>query len=161
MNLFDFAMKMELDGKVLYEKFAGQTEHVGLKTIFTSLAADEQKHYDIISTLKSGVENSMAETAVLDSAKSVFQGLSEDTALLGGMRKSLDGYYLAMKIEADSVRLYEDMAGKEERAGTKMLLQKIAGEEKKHYNIMENLYNLVLAPEIYLAWGEFSNLKEF
>jgi len=42
-----------------------------------------------------------------------------------------------------------------------MLLQKIAGEEKKHYNIMGNLYNLVLAPEIYLAWGEFSNLKEF
>jgi rubrerythrin len=161
MNLFDFAMKMELDGKALYEKFAGQTAHVGLKSIFTELAADEQKHFDIVSSLKSGVESSMAETTALNSAKSVFQGLSEDTTLLGGIRKSLDGYYLAMKIEADSVRLYEDMAGKEERIATKMLLQKIAEEEKKHYNIMENLYDLVLAPDIYLAWGEFSNLKEF
>jgi len=42
-----------------------------------------------------------------------------------------------------------------------LLLQKIANEEKKHYNIMENLYDLVLAPQTYLAWGEFSNLKEF
>jgi rubrerythrin len=161
MNLFDFAMKMELDGKELYEKFAGQTAHVGLKSIFAALAADEQKHFDIVSSLKSGVESSMAETTALDSAKSVFQGLAKDNTLLGGIRKSLDGYYLAMKIEADSVKLYEDMAGKEDRTATKMLLQKIAEEEKKHYNIMENLYDLVLSPEIYLAWGEFSNLKEF
>jgi rubrerythrin len=161
MNLFDFAMKMELNGKELYEKLAGQTDHVGLKAIFTSLAADEQKHYDIVNALKSGAESSMAETTVLDKAQSVFRGLMEDKILLGSMRKSLDGYYFAMKIEADSVRLYEDMARKETRAETAMLLQKIADEEKKHYNIMENLYDLLLAPQTYLAWGEFSNLKEF
>jgi rubrerythrin len=161
MNLFDFAMKMELDGKELYEKFAGETGHVGLKAIFTSLAADEQKHYDAVKALKSGGESRMAETTVLDSAKNIFQGLREETAHLAGMRGSLDGYRFAMKIEADSVRLYEDMAGREKRAETGMLLQKIADEEKKHYNIMENLYDLVLAPTTYLAWGEFSNLKEF
>ena len=161
MNLFDFAMKMEMDGKSYYLQLAEQSAHVGLKSIFTSLAADEQKHYDAVNFMKSGVESSMAETTVLDAAKNVFQGLVQDKTLLGSMRKSLDGYYLAMKVEADSVRLYEDMASKETREKTALLLQKIANEEKKHYNIMENLYDLVLAPQTYLAWGEFSNLKEF
>jgi len=53
------------------------------------------------------------------------------------------------------------MAKKENRADVVQLLLKIANEEKKHYNIMENLYDFVLAPQNFLAWGEFSNLKEF
>ena len=161
MNLFDFAMKMELDGKAYYERLAEQTFHEGLKAIFTMLSADEQKHYEAISNLKSGIEGFITETTVHETAKNVFQGLKEDKILLGSMHKSLDAYYFAMKIEADSVRLYEDMARKEKRAETAQLMQKIADEEKKHYNIMENLYDLLLAPQTYLAWGEFSNLKEF
>jgi rubrerythrin len=85
----------------------------------------------------------------------------DDRALLGGLRKDLDGYRHAMKIEADSVKLYGDMAKKEKRQNMAQLLLKIADEEKRHYNIMENLYDFVLEPQNYLAWGEFSNLKEF
>jgi len=41
------------------------------------------------------------------------------------------------------------------------LLLKIAGEEHKHFNILENIFHFVNAPNQYLAWGEFSNLDEF
>ena len=44
MNVFDFAIKMELDGKAFYEKLAKGTNIAGLQTIFSRLAADEQKH---------------------------------------------------------------------------------------------------------------------
>ena len=53
------------------------------------------------------------------------------------------------------------MAKKENTIEIVQLLLKIVNEEKKHYNIMENLYDFVLAPQNYLAWGEFSNLKEY
>ncbi len=36
----------------------------------------------------------------------------------------------------------------------------IANEEKKHFNILDNLCDFTLAPQNYLAWGEFSNLKD-
>ena len=45
MDVFDFAMKMELQGKAFYETQAALTQIIGLKTVFTGLAADEQKHY--------------------------------------------------------------------------------------------------------------------
>jgi len=161
MNVFDFAMRMEMDGKAHYEKLAAGTPLVGLKKIFGMLAADELKHFETIQAMKSGSNDSMAGSPALDEARNVFQGLMDDRTPLGGLKKDLDGYRHAMKIEADSVKLYEDMAKKENRENIVLLLLKIANEEKKHYNIMENLYDFVLAPDNYLAWGEFSNLKEF
>jgi rubrerythrin len=161
MNVFDFAMQMEMDGKEHYEKLAAGTPVAGLKKIFGLLAADEQKHFDTIQAMKRSGPDFIAGSIALDEAKNVFQGLMDDRALLGGLRKDLDGYRHAMKIEADSVKLYEDMAKKEKRQNMAQLLLKIADEEKRHYNIMENLYDFVLEPQNYLAWGEFSNLKEF
>ena len=40
MNVFDYAMRMEVDGQAYYEKLARETQLVGLRTIFTRLAAD-------------------------------------------------------------------------------------------------------------------------
>jgi rubrerythrin len=160
MNVFDFAMQMEMDGKAHYEKLAAGTPIVGLRTIFGRLAADEQKHYDTIQAMKAGGSGAMADSTVLDEAKNVFQELMSEKTLLGSLKKDLDGYRHAMKIEADSVSLYEDLAKNENSPETVLLLLKIANEEKKHYNIMENLYDFVLAPQNFLAWGEFSNLRE-
>jgi len=160
MNIFDFAMKMELDGKAYYEKLAAETTVAGLKSIFTDLAADEQKHYDIIRNIKSGAISKMADSMVLEKAKNLFEEVTVDKNIVGSLNKPLDGYQFARKIEADSVRLYEDMAKKENNPETVQLLLRIANEEKKHYNIMDNLYDFTLAPQNYLAWGEFSNLKE-
>jgi rubrerythrin len=160
MNIFDFAMQMEMDGKDHYEKLAEHTPITGLRTIFTMLAADEQKHYDAIKAMKGGISETIAVTRVLDEAKNVFQLLMDDRTVHAGLKKDLDGYRYAMKIEADSVKLYEDMAKKENSADMVQLLLMIANEEKKHYNIMENLYDFVMAPQNFLAWGEFSNLRE-
>ena len=160
MNVFDFAMKMEMDGKGYYEKLAAETPVVGLKNIFLSLAQDEQKHYDIIKELKSGADPAIAETNVLEDTKNLFQNLMAQRSVVAGLKKDLDGYEHGMKIEAESVKFYEAMARKEQNEGVAKLLQKIADEEKKHFEIMENLYDFVLAPQNYLAWGEFS-IKEF
>ena len=161
MNIFDFAMKMELDGKAYYEKLATDTTDGGLKSIFSNLAADEQKHYDIIQTIQSGTKLKMVDSKVLEEARNLFELLMTDKSIANILKKSLDGYQYARKIEADSVKLYEEMAKKEDNPENVQLLLRIANEEKKHFNILDNLYDYVLAPQNYLAWGEFSNLKEF
>ncbi|HZV82039.1 MAG TPA: ferritin family protein, partial [Geobacteraceae bacterium] len=52
MNVFDFAMKMEADGKALYEKLAAETGVSELKRIFTLLAAAEDEHCKAIGAMK-------------------------------------------------------------------------------------------------------------
>jgi rubrerythrin len=162
MNVFDFAIKMELDGKAFYEKLAQGTNIAGLQTIFSRLAADEQKHYEIFLALKGQTQaTAMEDTRVLEQARNVFEELLEQKGTLGPITGDLEGYRYAMKIEADSFRLYEDAAQKEKNDDVKNLLLRIAGEEHKHFTIVQNIHDFVNAPNQYLAWGEFSNIDEF
>ena len=162
MNVFDFAMKMEADGKAYYERLARQTSLAGLRTIFTRLAEDEQKHYEIFQALRtSGKAPTMPESTALADAQNIFAELLKDAGGAAGNEDDLAAYQQAMKLEADSFRLYEDAATKETGAEVKSLLLKVAEEEHKHFNILENIYRFVNAPNRYLAWGEFSNLGEF
>lgn len=162
MNVFDFAMKMELDGKAFYEKLAQKTDVEGLKTIFSRLAADEQKHYETFQALQGKKESTVMQNSMaLEEAQNVFEGLLAQKSTLGAIRGDLEGYRYAMKVEAESFRLYEDAARREKDEKVKGLLLQIAEEERQHFNILENIYNFVNAPHQFLAWGEFSNLEEF
>lgn len=160
MNVFDFAMKMELQGKACYENLAATTKVLGLKTIFTGLAADEQKHYDVFRELKEGKAWTMTDSRMLEQAKTVFSEMLADKERLVNLHEDLDAYRVGLQIEADSIKLYEDMAKKEQDQETMQLYLRIANEEKKHYNILENVCDFVMRPKYYLAWREFSNLQE-
>ena len=160
MNIFDFAIKMEQDGKAYYDKLAKDATLPGLRTIFAGLAEDEQKHYDIFVALRDGRKNvAMADSTVLEFSKNVFAALPTDSG--EAVKDDLDSYRHAMDLEAESFRLYENAAKEEQEEGTKRLLLKIAAEEHRHFEILENIYSFANAPNQFLAWGEFSNLGQF
>jgi rubrerythrin len=159
MDVFEFAMEMELDGKAHYEKLASEASVDGLKAIFTNLAEDEQKHYDTIKAIQAGADWKMTESQVLDKAKNLFQGMIDNTDIANSLAESLYGYQYARGIEAKSISYYEDAAKKADNPEIEQLLLQIANEEKKHYNIMDNLCDFTLKPKYFLAWREFSNLK--
>jgi len=162
MNVFDFAMKMELDGKAFYEKLAIEAESEGLRKIFNGLAEDEQKHYEIFQMLKEKQTiESMPESTALEGAKDIFSEMQADLPSQNLLKKNLDAYQYAMKTEKESARLYLEAAEKEEDTAVKSLLLKIATEEQKHLNILENIFDFVNAPTHSLVWGEFSNLEEY
>ena len=162
MNVYDFAMEMEDSGKAYYENLARAANLPGLKTIFTRLAEDEQQHFAIFRDLKAGNKaQPMSESPLLDVAQNVFIQLPRDAEGLKDVTGALAAYRHAMKLEAESFRFYEDAAAKESDAEVKALLLKVAGEEHKHYNVLENIYNFVNAPNQHMVWGEFSNLDEF
>jgi len=161
MNVFEFALKMEEDGKAFYERLAAQSKVPELKTIFSMLAAAEDEHHGAIEAMKKETPGAMAESKVLENAKSVFQGLLERKNLVGMLDGDPDGYRHAMKIAEDGIKLYEEMAGKEPNPAVAQVLRRLADAERKHLEIMTNIYDFAEAPKDFLAWGEFSNLKEF
>jgi rubrerythrin len=162
MNVFDFAMQMETDAEGFYRKLAARSPVDGIKKIFTDLADDEHKHFHIFHDLKNATQGTVAsESRVLDDARNVFSELLEKKVDVSVMQDNLEGYRYAMKLEADGAHFYEDAAKREKDPAIKKLLLRVAAEERKHFNIVENVYRYVNAPNEYLAWGEFSNLDEF
>ncbi|WP_026842057.1 ferritin-like domain-containing protein [Citrifermentans bremense] len=154
MNVFDFAMKIELQGKAYYETLAESARIPELKGIFTGLAADEQKHYDLFKSLKEEKEWGMADSTMLLQARSVFTDLIDRPEAPREMQDALGAYQLALKMEAESVRLYEQMAKKEEDPVLVRLYLTLANEEKSHYNILDNLCELAKRPNECVPWRE-------
>ncbi len=162
MNVFDFAMKLEADAEAFYRKLARESRIAGIGKIFNDLADDEQRHFRIFKSLKEETpQEKMTESRVLDTARSIFDHLLKEKGELPALTDDLEGYRYAMQLEAEGVRLYRDAAKREKNDAVRELLLRIAAEEEKHFNIVENIYNFVNAPNQYLAWAEFSNLEEF
>ncbi len=160
MNVFDFAIRMEEDGMKLYGKLAEEANEPELKTIFNLLAEEERKHRDIFEAMKKGENPSAADSIALEKARNAFRKLMERKDPLEILRKDPDGYRYSIKAEEDFIRLYEDLAEKEKNGHVANLLRRIAEEERRHLNIMENIFDFVESPKTYLAWGEFSNLND-
>lgn len=160
MNVFDFALQMEEDGRIFYEKLAVKTDVPELKIIFRLLAEEEREHGEFFKAMKNGEDIARSDTKVLQKAKNAFHKMLQKKNSLDILKGDPDGYRHSIKVEEDCIRLYEDMAKKEKNEYIAGLLLKIAKEEWNHLTIMENIFDFVESPRTFLAWGEFSNLKE-
>lgn len=162
MNVYDFAIQMETDAETFYRKLAEESHILGISKIFSELADDEQRHRQIFQGLKKQqAPAAVTESKVLEKAKNVFAEILAEKKNLPLVTSNLESYRYALKLEADGVRLYTDAAKREVDGEIKKVLLRIAKEEENHFNIVENVYNFVNAPNQYLAWAEFSSLGEF
>jgi|AMWB02.1.fsa_nt_gi rubrerythrin len=161
MNVLDVAASKELEMKSCYEKIARESTLVGIRTIFSLLARDEEKHYEMVLALRGGTCPELpTDSTVLETARTMVGSFVGDKDVAGLLRNDLDGYRLALAMEGESVRSYEKLAAVQNDAASRKMLLKILGEERKHYNVVENLYDFASKPEYFLAWAEFSNLRE-
>ncbi|GFO67863.1 hypothetical protein GMLC_14420 [Geomonas limicola] len=154
MTQYDDAIKTELQGKACYENLASQTRVTRLKGLFLGLAAEEDRHIEAFRALKARRDYRMPESQLLDQAKAIFRELLANREEWGELREDLEGYRFVMKIEAESVRTYEELGRREEHPGRAELYRRIIEEEKNHFNIMENVFEFVLRPRSNLAWRE-------
>jgi rubrerythrin len=160
MYVLNFALEMEKVGKEYFEKLASESTLPGIKNIFGMLADEQQQLYDTFKSLQSKVDTPLlVDSLALERAIDVFARIFNE-ATIGLLKNDLDAYYHAMKIEAEIVTFFEDMAQKETNDDARTLLREIAAEEKKLYDTIETIHDFVAAPCTHLAWGEFSNLKE-
>ncbi|MDD2320007.1 MAG: ferritin family protein [Geobacteraceae bacterium] len=161
MNVFDIAMEKELEVKVYYEKLAGESALPGITNIFTLLAADEQRHFEAVQKMRRKIDcDNPADSPALDAARKVLEKYFGDMGPAAQMKNCLESYRHALLIESESIRFYEGILKTEADTQLKTVVATILDQEREHYSIVENLYEYVLKPEYFLAWAEFSNLRE-
>ena len=137
MNVYDFAIQMETDAENFYRKLAAGISLPGIKGIFTDLADDEQRHGQLFQALKEQqVPDAVTCSGVLEKARNLFEKILAEKQGLPSLTSNLESYRYALKLEAEGVRLYTDAAKRETDSEIKHLLQRIAEEEKNHFNIV-------------------------
>ena len=160
MNVFDCAIKIEKEAKRYYERLGSESSVPEMKNLFSLLAASEKEHLDSLIRLKKNTPPDQAQLDDLDGAVCSFRPLLTRRELLEEMKNDPDLYKSAMREEEQEIKLYEELAQKAGDETMRMNLLMLAEEERRHQSVVEHIYDFVEAPKSYLAWGEFSNLKE-
>ncbi len=164
MNIYEYAMQMEQDGEKFYRLLAGNCQVKGLSTIFTMLANDEVKHYNVIAHLQKNAGHSpLVKTTVLENVKNIFVRMKEEKADVRIDSTELESYRKAMAIEEMSGKFYLDKAADAEKEEVKQIFLRLADEEEKHLRIMENIVEFVgrSEPGNWLENAEWHHLDEY
>ena len=160
MNAIDYALKLETDGKAYYVKQAECTSDPQLKQLFTMLANDEQRHYEIIKGFKDK-NYTYRGTYTFKTTRNMFSEMLQDSICFNIEATNLEAYEHAVEMEKESVKLYLDQAKVTKEPSEKEILIKLAAEENKHQIILENLMDFIRKGKDWAESPEFSHLEEW
>ena len=162
MNIYKYAMKMEKDGENYYRELANKTEDIGLQNILKLLADEEVRHYNIIEQMmKSKASAELAETGILKKVKNIFIKIKGKNLVFNFDLPQINFYRKAREIEEKSYKFYIEMSDKVEIESQRKVFLKLAGEEKKHMFLLENLVEFVSRPETWIENAEYNQLDDY
>jgi len=166
MDIFKFAMQMELDGKAFYEKGAAATDNENLKQIFLTLAEEEHRHYNIFKRISEGQMDAAEDFTnnrgkTITTTKNLFQKMTEagQETLPGDDIQAV--WKEAIGIEEKSEKLYREHAAKEKNPERKDILNRIADEEKSHIYLIDNMISFLKDPETFMTSNQFASFQSW
>ncbi|MGY0374984.1 ferritin family protein [Clostridium sp. JNZ J1-5] len=144
MNIYEFAMKSELEGSAYYKRAADLCKDEWLKGIFEFLSLEEKKHFNIFKEMKDrNLEFKSLENHNYKDLKSIFQDKREEK-IIGSLSELQTSIYLAAaKDERDTIESYERILSEIENEQEKKAVLEIINEEKEHLRFLEEVIELM------------------
>lgn len=168
MDIFDFALKLEMESEKYYRDQAAKTNFNDLKVLLEKLAADEARHYKIVEVLR------LQNNAPLHPAKSLDQGISIFASYIKdaeALRKAIsidklkeeqiDVYRVALIKEKESVEIYEKMLQETQNSDAKAALESLIKEEKSHEEVIDEIIDLLNKVNDWVEAAEFNHTDPY
>ena len=163
MNVFELAMKMEQDGRAFYLEHAGKTNDPALKRVLAELADDELKHYNIFKAMhdRAKVEYKESEkTTIVRTVKNVFEEMRSQNRDYTFPTDASRLWETAREVEKKSEAFYREKANEMTDDNLKKIWNRIADEEHRHWNTIEQVIQFLNRPKQWLADAEWSSMEE-
>lgn len=162
MDIIEFAMKMELDGKSFYEKHARHTKDKELKRIFILLAEEEEKHYNFFKAMKDGDSEEASKiisssTTSLKEVQNIFVDMSKSNEKKTFGDDELATWTKALEIEEKAESFYREKASDEKNDEQRLLLNMIADEERNHVHMIDSILTYLKFPDAFADSVQFKN----
>ncbi len=155
MNVYEYAMKVEKDGEAYYRELASKSPNSGLKRIFTMLADEEVKHYNVFKNMMKKNDIDVNKLDIITDTKTIFETLSNEKNNINFSEEQIDFYKEAIKKEENSHQFYLDKSNEVETENEKAIFIKISEEEIKHRKILEEIVEFIQEPDNWVASAEF------
>lgn len=159
MNIFDCAITMEEKAKAYYQQLEKDTTLPEQKNLFSLLVAAEEQHIEALVEMKEQAGGAGAEVDAASAPQEMLKLYDKET-ILKEMQTDADLFLHAVHEEERDIKYYEDLAAEVEDAGVRVNILLLAEEERKHLEVVENVYSYAEAPRTYMVAPEFSNLED-
>ena len=161
MNILEFAMKMELAGKIYYTEQAELNKENSLSKVFLMLAKDEAMHSKILKNKAEKLPCDLKQSESLTEAKNIFNRLGAHKDGMKQISDQLDVYRLALEKEKESVTLYQKYLSEATDDESKKLFAYLVKQEETHYAIIDQLVVLISRPAEWVESAEFGLREEY
>jgi rubrerythrin len=151
LRVLEIASDVERKGQAFYEEAAEAVSDEKVKTMLLTLARDEAKHLQLMEEMRSGLEKGFPglsqEEGVSNLAARFEEVLFPDapSSILSATGKPTEIQVLerGMRLEEESIRLYEDAAERETNPGASNAFRRLVMEERMHLFILNQRLDLL------------------
>lgn len=145
MHPLDFAMQMELEGKEFYLKQAGLMEDPLLSEVFQDLAADEEKHYQVLKQIKNSKVYDYVGSTTLKGVLSIFAEPPKIEQDKGFGYIAI--YQTAIEFEKKAINLYRELAKAALSELERETFLRLEREEEEHRITLWRILQFLQRPE--------------
>lgn len=164
MDVFEFALKMELDGEKYYRDLANRVQYEELKIVLENLAEDEQRHYQIILLAQNQRLQPIEGNPTLSKVKNVFTctdahklALNNKDFIVKLKDEQSDLYRAALEKEKESVRLYQKLKENSKNTEEETVFTTLMHEEEKHVEVIDNIIDMLNHVNDWVEAAEFNH----
>lgn len=161
MNTMEYAIKMELDGERYYREQAEVNRGNSLYQVCSMLADDEAHHAKILANRQKQQSYELPESNILKNTKNVFDGIGDVAIEWKPIPSQLDFYRIASEIEKQSITLYTELLTKAEDKLDVEVFEYLIGQEKQHFEVLDNMATLLRHTEEWVESAEFGLRKDY
>jgi rubrerythrin len=159
-TLIQDAIRLEINGQAFFNEAAALTHNELGKKMFVRLAQEEVKHLDTFSRLFSQVIQSdewkkQVRSEELKGPSPVIKELSERMKRAEG-KSEVEALRIGMELEQKAVDFFTASAAKMDDAKAKEIFEKIADEERFHYDLLLAQHDSVTGSGFWLDSSEFA-----
>ncbi len=136
-EVLDFAVSKEEEARDFYLEWADKVKNSGIKEVLKEFAGEEQKHKDLILKVKAGGTFTTKAEEVIDlKIGDYFVQTNPDETMT-----YQEALQVAIQREIGAQELYKYLSGRSSDQTMKELFDKLALEESKHKQRLEQMFD--------------------
>jgi rubrerythrin len=144
-KIMSLAIEREIEAYTFYHAVSDKAKDKNLKSIFNSLAEDEQEHR---RTLEAFVKRTPDKMHFSES-KDYKVADALPTPQLTADLKPVEGLIIAIKNELEAMQMYTQLANASTDAEQKNIFLELASMERGHKSKLEDIYTNMAFPEVW------------
>ncbi len=157
--LIQEAIKLEINGQAFFNHAAAATHNELGKKMFVRLAQEEVKHLEAFSRIFSEIVKSddwkrQVRSEELKGPSAVIQELADRMKRAEG-KSEIEALRIGMELETKAIDFFTSSAKGMEDPKAKEIFEKIADEERFHYDLLLAQYDSVTGSGFWLDSAEF------